>query len=275
MSYGHSHFFSNSYRKCMNQFANNQITVLTSKMSPGVACRYGFFDRYGGIGTTPFNSMNVSYAVGDQENVVFTNRQRVEKTLGLSFLLSAKQVHGDGIYCLSEAMNGNMEIEGVDALITDQPGVGLMIQQADCQAILLFDPLEKVVAAIHCGWRGSVINIVARVVQRLKSGFGTLPENLMAVISPSLGPCCAEFVNYRSELPVEFRPFMVRQDFFDFWQISKDQLAGIGVRESKITIAGICTCCSKDYFSYRRASKNSAGITGRNCSAIVMDKWDR
>ncbi len=258
----------------MDKVCNIQRTFLMPAASPGLDCRYGFFDRHGGIGANPFNSMNVSYGVGDAEHIVLTNRQRLEKTLGSSSLLSARQVHGDGIYSLSTPVTCNMEIDSVDALITNQAGVGLMIQQADCQAILLFDPLKKVVAAIHCGWRGSVMNIIARVVQRLKTRFDTGPENLLAVISPSLGPCCAEFVNYREELPVEFGPFMVKPDFFDFWQISKFQLAGAGVRESNITIAGICTCCSEDYFSYRRASKKSEGITGRNCSVIVMDRWD-
>lgn len=245
---------------------------MTHTASLGVGCRHRFFDRHGGTGTTPFSSMNVSYGVGDKKSTVVTNRRRVEKTLGLSALLSAKQVHGHGIYCLSEPMYGSMEIEGVDALITNQPGVGLMIQQADCQAILLFDPLKEVIAAIHCGWRGSVINIIAEVVQRLKSGFGVVTDNLLAAISPSLGPCCAEFVNYREELPVEFRSFMVQPDYFDFWQISKYQLVAAGLKESNITIASTCTCCSNDYFSYRRACGNSVGITGRNCSIIIMEE---
>ena len=147
-----------------------------------------------------------------------------------------------------------------------------MIQQADCQAVLLFDPVRNVAAAVHCGWRGSVANILEKVVYRMISGFGVSPEELLVAISPSLGPCCAEFVNYKKELPVAFRSFKVQEDYFDFWRISKHQLVSAGVIEENITVTGSCTCCSKDYFSYRRSSRISDGVTGRNCSVIVMDR---
>jgi len=197
--------------------------------------RYGFFDRHGGNGIAPYDSMNVSYGVGDAEETVSANRRRVEEISGFPVFLSAKQVHGNEIYCLTKPLTASLEIEGVDALITDQDGVGLMIQQADCQAVLLFDSSKKIIAAIHCGWRGSVANIVARVIRRMKDGFGVAPVQLQALISPSLGPCCAEFINYQNELPAEFAPFMARPDHFDFWQLSKSQLIAAGVRETKIS----------------------------------------
>ncbi len=255
----------------MNEHCNNQRTVRQCGPSHGIGCRYGFFNRHGGSGTVPFNSMNVSYGVGEEKKTVSANRQRIREIIRFPILLSAKQVHGGEIYSLMGPIKGNREIEGVDALITDQQGVGLMIQQADCQAVLLFDPVKKIIAAVHCGWRGSVKNILAKVIHRLESQFGVSPEDLLVAISPSLGPCCAEFVNHRKEFPVEFKAFMEQQDYFDFWRISKYQLAGAGVRESKITVASTCTCCSKDYFSYRRSSRSSGGITGRNCSIIGMD----
>ena len=125
------------------------------------------------------------------------------------------------------------EVEGFDALITDLSGVGLMIQQADCQAVLLFDPVKEVIAAVHCGWRGSVQGILGRVIAVMVENYGTAPADLQAVISPSLGPCCAEFVNYRQELPAEFQQFMVRDNYFDFWQISRYQLISAGMSEQQ------------------------------------------
>jgi len=241
-------------------------------MVSGGICRYRFFDRYGGVGVVPFNSLNVSYGVGDDESTVSVNRRKIEEIIGFSALLSARQVHGDGIYCLTEPLNGSKEVESVDALITDQPGVGLMIQQADCQAVVLADQVRKVVAAVHCGWRGSVMDILAQVVDRMNSSFGVVPGDLVAAISPSLGPCCAEFINYKKELPMDFRSFMVQKNHFDFWRISRNQLVNSGLRKSNIIIDGICTCCSDDYFSYRRAVRHSGGITGRNCTVIMIDK---
>lgn len=251
--------------------SNDQIKGGMFVSSTGNNCRYRFFDRHGGIGTVPFNSMNVSYGVGDREKTVTENRLRIKGIKGLNFLLSAKQTHGDRIYCQTSPVNGSMEIENVDALITDRPGVGLMIQQADCQAVLLFDPVNNVAAAVHCGWRGSVADILGKVVRRMVTGFGVKPEDLLVAISPSLGPCCAEFLNYQDELPYEFRSFMVRGNYFDFWRISEYQLVSAGVTGVNIIVAGICTCCSKDYFSYRRSNRNSDGMTGRNCSIIVLN----
>jgi len=258
----------------MGNNCNNQGPAGECRSFTGGSCRYGFFTRYGGVSRSPFDSMNVSYGVGDNERSVAANRRRTGQLIGFPLLLSAKQIHGTGVYCLTKPLTGSLEVEGVDALITDQQGVGLMIQQADCQAVLLFDPVKNIIAALHCGWRGSVVNIIDKVISCMKTGFGVVPGDLEAAISPSLGPCCAEFINYQHELPDEFMSFMVRPDYFDFWQISKHQLIGVGVPEEKINVAGTCTCCSKDYFSYRRASRLSNGVTGRNCSVIGMELVD-
>jgi YfiH family protein len=238
----------------------------------GTHCSYGMFDRHGGVSRGLYASLNVGDNVGDQEEAVQENRERVRAILAVPSILSAKQVHGTGIYCLTEPLAVDREVEGFDALITDLSGVGLMIQQADCQAVLLFDPVRDVIAAVHCGWRGSVQRILSRVIAVMAENYGTAPLDLQAVISPSLGPCCAEFVNYRQELPAEFQRFMVRDNYFDFWRISSSQLMSVGMSEERIRTAEICTCCSDDYFSYRRASRRGAGLTGRNCSVIALDK---
>ena len=112
--------------------------------------------------------------------------------------------------------------------------------------------------------------ILQRVILVMIENYGIAPEDLQAVISPSLGPCCAEFVNFRQELPEEFQQFMVGKKHFDFWQITRHQLMSAGMLKERIGTAAVCTCCSDDYFSYRRASRLSNGLTGRNCSVILL-----
>lgn len=233
-------------------------------------CSYAMFDRHGGVSRGVYASLNVGEQVGDLPQAVRENRERVRAALSVAHILSARQVHDTGIFCLTEPLTDNREVDGCDALITDRPGVGLMIQQADCQAVLLFDPVHQVIAAVHCGWRGSVQNILPRVLQVMAQNYATLPADVQAVISPSLGPCCAEFVNYRLELPPEFEQFMVRKNYFDFWRISRYQLIRAGMSDAHIESANMCTCCSDDYFSYRRASRLQDGLTGRNCSVIAL-----
>lgn len=237
----------------------------------GGNCRYGFFNRHEGVSEPPFASLNIGLAVGDDDSRVEENRRLVRQRMGAVCLLSGRQVHGDRVYLLERSLTQDEEVAGYDALISRQRGVGLVIQHADCQAVLLYDPVGQAIGAVHSGWRGSVANIIGKTVAAMTEAFTTNPAHLQALISPSLGPCCAEFVNYALELPVEFQRYMDERAHFNFWEISRRQLQDAGLPAEAITLPEVCTCCSSDYFSYRRACRQTDGITGRNCSVIVLD----
>ncbi len=229
---------------------------------PGLA--HGCFHRHGGISPAPYNSLNVSFGVGDAPDNIRQNRLLVKKALGCTSLVSARQVHGDQVAVVRQD-DGDQELDGHDALITDVPGVALLIQQADCQAILLYDPHKRVIANIHCGWQGSVAGIIAATLARMTTSFHCDPTHIQAAISPALGPCCAEFIHYKQELPEDFHAFEVEKNHFDFPAISTMQLQEAGLSADHIEVAGICTKCNKDWFSFRRRRQ-----TGRFCSAIGL-----
>ena len=203
--------------------------------------------------------------MGDALENVQANRHLLKKTLNFGLLLSSRQVHGNKIALINELPTEDQELDGFDVMITNLPDLGLMIQQADCQAVALYDPVMQVVGNVHCGWRGSVQNIIARTILQMVGEFGSSPADISAAISPSLGPCCAEFVNYTKELPEKFMSYQVKANYFDFWAISRDQLMQTGVLLANIHIAGICTACNRDFFSYRRD-----GITGRGATVIGL-----
>jgi YfiH family protein len=229
------------------------------------------FDRNNGVSATPFDSLNCSFSVGDDPGKVKANRQRIKQSLGINHLVSARQAHGDQIQIIKEIPDHDQEIDGVDALVTDKRGIALMIQHADCQAILLHDPTQSAIAAIHCGWRGSVIGIIEKTVLKMQYFYNSRAQDISACISPSLGPCCAEFINHRQELPDTFLAFQNRLNYFDFWQISRSQLMAAGLQPEKINVMEICTACNPDFFSYRRTRRRDGeGITGRNCSIIAL-----
>lgn len=230
------------------------------------------FNRYHGTSAAPFSSLNCSFGVGDDPSKVQCNRNIIKQTLGISRLVSARQVHGEQVIRVEEVQENDQEIDGVDALMTNHREQGLMIQHADCQAILLYDPVQSAIAAVHCGWRGNVNGIIEKTVRMMTSCYNSRPENILASISPSLGPCCAEFTNHQQELPASFQTFQNRHNYFDFWQISKSQLMAAGLQHEKIKATKICTSCNLDFFSYRRARRKGTGITGRNCSIIAMRK---
>jgi YfiH family protein len=242
--------------------------------SPLITVPHAMFSRQGGISASPFTGLNLSFSVGDDPAAVSQNREKVKRQLDVQYLASAVQVHGDQVTVV-EGLTSDQEYKESDALITGQKGVGLLIQQADCQAVLLHDPQRKVIAAVHNGWKGSVANIIAKTVRAMQENFSTSPEDLRAVISPSLGPCCAEFVHYAKELPLPFHRWQEKENYFDFWAISRWQLREAGVRDENIEAMGICTVCNEDFFSYRRANKTAdlrgkPGVTGRNGSVIAM-----
>lgn len=219
---------------------------------------HGVFLRHGGMSKGPFDSLNFGGGTGDDLDAIARNRKRVSQLFDLSNLITSKQMHAD----LVEWAQDHLQCDG---LITTEENIGLLIKHADCQAAIFYDPVQRVIANVHCGWRGSVKNIYAKTVAKLQE-LGSMAKDLRVCISPSLGPEKAEFINHEKELPKEFLPFQVRPNYFDFWEISKMQLKQAGILEKHIEIAGLCTFCEKkDFFSHRRDKK-----TGRNGTVVAL-----
>lgn len=230
---------------------------------------HGVFARHGGMSGPPYESLNVSHSVGDRPEHVKGNLARVQREIGGSRLIYLDQLHGRDIQIFRggvSLLSGN-HFPG-DALITDIHGLGLVIKQADCQSVILHDPERRVVANVHCGWRGNVQNILGEAVARLEKDFSCTPSRILAAIGPSLGPCCGEFLDHKKIFPHEFEPFMVREPFFDMWAISCWQLTEAGLRAENIELASICTRCRTDlFFSYR-----GEGVTGRFCTVVMLNE---
>jgi polyphenol oxidase len=217
------------------------------------------FTRKGGLSPSPYDALNVSYSTGDQPSNVDGNLNLIKDHIGARLIVSMNQVHGTEIVALHKEDNNDISTPVADAMITDVPALGIMVKQADCQGIILYDEINSVVAVAHCGWRGNVQNILGAVVDRMKSEFGCEAKDLLAAIGPSLGPCCAEFTSYKEIFPQEFTEYMVADNRFNLWEISRMQLMHAGLMRGNIETAGICTKCNTDlFYSYR-----AEGETGR------------
>lgn len=233
---------------------------------------HAIVSRLGGRSQPPFDGMNLSHGVGDDPAAVTANRNRLREMTGGIIHVYSRQNHGTTIRTIArESLRRGETIQTqtvpADALITDVPGIRLLIQTADCQAVMLFDPHKRVVANIHCGWRGSVADIIGLTVLRMIDAFGCDPGQMIAAIGPSLGPCCAEFINYQDEIPRHLWPFRVGAHHFDFWRISRHQLTTAGVAEGNVHDCGICTRCNPHlFFSYRAARE-----TGRFAALIGLE----
>jgi len=228
---------------------------------------HAVFTRRGGVSNNPFDSLNVSFSTGDDKDLVIENRQRIVDTLARnSKPVFIEQVHGDDIIVLKDT-NEDTPLLKADGIITSARGKLLFIQVADCQSVMMYDPVRNVIANVHSGWRGSVKNIIGKCVDLMVKKFGTQPEHIIAGIGPSLGPCCAEFVNYEKELPKKIWKYKSKDDEkFDFWELSFYQLLEKGVRAGNIENMNICTkCFSKTFFSYREEKR-----TGRFACVIGL-----
>ncbi len=244
---------------------------------------HGIFSRLGGYSKKPFNSLNVGMSVGDEKSGVVKNRHIIIETLGGGVPVFINQVHGRKFVVLKKSSGRVKDFNALskerlpfscslshcpsaDGIITDIPGYLLFIQVADCQPVMLYDPVNKVIGNIHSGWKGSLKNIVGKGIDIMRREFHSEPEYILAGIGPSLGPCCGEFINYKTEIPEKFWIYKRGENYFDFWQMTIDQLLEKGVRLENIELSRICTRCSHEsFFSYRYEK-----ITGRFACVIGM-----
>jgi len=225
------------------------------------------FTRHGGVSDSVFRSLNVSFSTGDSAENVETNLSIIREITGARSLRFMNQAHGKNIVTVRES--DLQDAEGpftADAMITDLPGVALLVKQADCQAVVLYDPVRRVVSNVHCGWRGNVEGLLSAVIAAMREEFGCDPSRLRAAIGPSLGPCCAEFVTYQVIFPERFSAFMIRENYFDLWALSRSQLVESGLDEANIESGDWCTRCRTDlFYSYR-----GEGQTGRFATVVML-----
>jgi YfiH family protein len=169
----------------------------------------------------------------------------------------ADQMHGDLIL---EVTKKTKALPQCDAFITRQKNLPIMVKVADCQGILIFDPATQSAAAVHSGWRGSSLNILGKTIQKMSKAYGSSPTDLLVAVSPSLGPCCAEFSDPKSELPDFCQPFIDSDNHVDFWELSAKQCLDAGIPGQQIELAGQCTKCQPGFPSHRKGDSGRMGV---------------
>jgi polyphenol oxidase len=242
---------------------------------------HGFSTRRGGSSNPPYDSLNLGFSSGDDPNKVEHNRQHFLGMIGCpaNSLQTLKQIHSSKVILVRRGQLLADRTPPGDALVTDQTNLMLGILTADCYPILLADPHQKVVAAIHAGWRGTAGGIVSRTLGVMRDSFGCRAEDLLALIGPGIGPCCYQvgldvykaMVETRSAARSWFRPDAQPVDRYgQTWRLDlqaglREQLEENEISGGRILVLGDCTkCCSDLYFSYRRDGK----ATGRMLSII-------
>lgn len=229
--------------------------------------------RHGGVSPAPFDTLNLSQAAGDTAANVVKNIEHLHNALALeSAAVTASQAQADRIAVVNASHHGR-RVQNVDALLTDKPGVPLMLCYADCVPIFLYDPMHRAIGVVHAGWRGTVSKIAAKSARAMGDAFGTRPRDLVACIGPSIGPCCYRIGDdvierVRAALDDADQVLVAQPSgakHFDLWQANAEQLREMGVEQ--IEIAEICTADHTDeFYSWRAENK----VTGRFGAVIAM-----
>jgi YfiH family protein len=213
--------------------------------------------RAGGVSGGPYASLNLGLHVGDDHAAVLENRARAAALVGLGpgDLVFARQVHGREVAVVGPRDRGrgagseDDALDGVDALVTSTPGVGLAVLAADCVPIVLYDPVAHVLGCVHAGWRGTVARAAAAGVEAM-AAVGTWPGDVLAAVGPAIEPdryqvgpevadaATAAFGPGHGDL---LRPDGTGRWLFDLVAANRQVLVDAGLAPGRVAVAAVGT----------------------------------
>lgn len=235
---------------------------------------HGFTTRIGGVSRGECESLNLGFNRNDPKENVEENYRRIADALGIECenMVLSRQVHDNKIREVTTEDRGKgifleNDLAGFDALMTDVPEVALVTFYADCVPVFFLDPVKKVIALAHSGWRGTVKEIGAETVRRMEERYGSRPEELEVAIGPSIGSCCFEVgeeVYDEFIKNLEWSEKYCKKTKENKWHIHlqdiiKQSLLHAGVGREKIVSSGICTKCNKAVFFSHRGDQGKTG----------------
>jgi hypothetical protein len=234
---------------------------------------HGFMGRRGGKSVGAYAGLNTSYRVGDDPKVVSQNVCDMKLAVGIhdGRIVTMRQVHGDSIV---EVKDKQLKEAGeCDGMVTGECDIYLGVLTADCVPILLIAPKQRLAAAVHAGWRGTLAGIAEKTVRLFKSHYNVDADDLEAALGPSIGVCCYEVKDDVADPLMKkwgalTTPSVAVRDgktFINLSRLNRDILREAGVPGKQLYQVGRCTACSPgDFFSYRREQSE----TGRQISVV-------
>lgn len=239
--------------------------------------------RMGGCSEGAYSSFNCSPFCGDYDDHVLRNQELLCRALPQQpvQLVIPLQVHGTRIAWVDETFPAlspseqREQLNGVDAVVTTQPGYCVCVSTADCVPLLLYDTRSQAIAAIHAGWRGTVEGIVTQTLALMHNKLGTTGQDVLIAIGPSISLQSFEvgeevYAAFEAKgfdmARISVRNPETQKHHIDLWEANREQIRSFGVPDKQIATAGICTFIHHDeFFSARRLGIKS----GRLLSGIM------
>ena len=233
--------------------------------------------RKGGYSIGHYGEFNINRYCGDSDEAIRKNREALCRLLDITDdrLLMPHQVHKAEIAVVDEQRD--IDLEGYDALMTNVEEVCIGVSTADCIPVLLYDPRQRAVCAVHAGWRGTVMRIVEQSIARMTEVYGTNPADLIAQIGPGIHLESFEVGDevYQAFEDAGFDMNSISKKYekwhLDLPECNRLQLISAGVPESQVSVSPVCTYMQSDtYFSARRLGIES----GRIFTGIILRRRD-
>jgi polyphenol oxidase len=256
---------------------NGLMFIQSEQLNHSNKVSHFFTTRNGGVSKGIFESLNFGTHYGEDKH--FTDNLRfVAKAHNIhhSAIIIPKQTHGCNIAIVT---NRNKEevFHDTDALVTNVAGICVAVKTADCVPILVFDPIKKVVAAIHAGWRGTASKIVVRTIEQMRLEFGCNPEDILAVIGPSIGQhnyeVGSEVVGiFKVILPLANQLFDIStfengKARLNVAEANRLQLMESGLQPENIDHISLCTFDNQHLFY---SARRDGAKTGRMLNGIML-----
>lgn len=263
--------------------ADNGVVFLSFRLFDEAGLTNAFSTRLGGVSDGIYKGMNLSFHRGDRFDNVMENHRLFAEAVGYEHknTVFSDQIHETSITHVTASdkghgMQGEKGIQGMDGLITDEPGIPLMTFYADCVPLLFYDPVKKVIAAAHSGWRGTVSKIGALMIETLVKDNHCRRDDILAVIGPSICQNCYEV---GEDVILEFKKCLPQKVInkavidkengkyqLNLWAANEYILKNAGIKDEHLTLPDICTCHNSELMISHRATGGKRG----NMAAVLV-----
>lgn len=266
--------------------SDNNAVMLRFKIFENMEfVRQGFSTRIGGVSSGIYSTMNLTYGRDDKPRNVRKNFDIIGEAMGISpkRMVYSRQTHTCNILKADERHCGmgvtrEQEYDNIDALVTDKKDICLVTAYADCIPVIMADPVKRVIAAAHAGWRGTAGNIAKDVVDVMRLNYGSSPCDIKAFVGPGI---CVDCYEVSADVAEEFKTIYSENELEMILKSKQEpgkyklnlpmanviNLQNAGLNTENINVSDICTCCNHEILFSHRATKGKRGIM---CNFIAI-----
>lgn len=251
------------------------VYITFPKLDKAEGQLHAFSTREGGVSVGDTASMNFSFTLDKSSDAVKENFRIFCNAVGFDpeKLVLSQQTHTPNIRKVTAEDFGKgvwkeRDYSDIDGLVTDVKGAVLVTQYADCTPLIFFDPVKKVAATSHAGWRGTVAEIGKKTVEIMVSDYGSDPKDIIAAIGPCIDKCCYEVDDpvideikklAYLDLSACYSEKKNGRYMLSLKEVNREVLIDSGIRPENIDVADLCTCCNAEFLHSHRKTQGKRG----------------